>query len=255
MIEEIQGLLDEYIFWLKDKTTLRQIDKRWVEITTPYLDRHNDYLQIYAKQDNNKFLLTDDGYIIEDLLQNGCKLDSKKRKALLRMTLNGFGVQLDSNALITHATTKTFALQKHNLIQAMLAVNDLFYLAAPVVENLFLEDVMEWLDLHNIRYIQNIKLSGASGYDHVFDFAIPKSSQQPERLLRAINRPVRDTAESFVMAWIDTKEVRPPDSKAYAFLNDREKEVPSVVSEALGSYNIQPVYWSQRETFQDELAV
>jgi hypothetical protein len=49
MITEMQGLIDKYLAWLKDKTSLRQIDD-WVEITTPYLDRHNDYLQIYAKQ-------------------------------------------------------------------------------------------------------------------------------------------------------------------------------------------------------------
>lgn len=254
MINEIQNLLDEYIHWLKDKTKLRQVNEKWIEITTPYLDRHNDYLQLYAKREQDKFFLTDDGYIIQDLVQNGCKLDSKKRKALLRMTLNGFGIRLDNNNLVTYATTKTFALQKHNLIQAMLAVNDLFYLAAPIVENLFLEDVMEWLDLHGIRYIQNVKFTGATGYDHVFDFAIPKSNQQPERLLRAINRPIRETVESFAWAWVDTKEVRLPESRAYAFLNDTEKTVSSVITEALKSCEIQPVYWSQRESYREELA-
>lgn len=43
MIQEIQNLLAAYHTWLKDKTALRQIDQ-WVEITTPYLDRHNDLL-------------------------------------------------------------------------------------------------------------------------------------------------------------------------------------------------------------------
>jgi len=166
MINEIQKLLNEYLNWLSDKTMLRQIDK-WVEITTPYLDRHNDYLQIYAKQENGRYLLSDDGYIIQDLIQSGCKLDSKKRKDLLQITLNGFGVQLKDNVLTLYATPSNFALQKHNLIQAMLAVNDLFYLAAPVVENLFLEDVTSWLDLHDIRYIHNVKFTGATGYDHV----------------------------------------------------------------------------------------
>ena len=53
MIEEVQVLLDRYVAWLKDKSTLRQIDD-WVQITTPYLDRHNDYLQIYAKRQNGR---------------------------------------------------------------------------------------------------------------------------------------------------------------------------------------------------------
>ena len=68
MMNEIQDLLDAYHAWLKDRTALRRIEE-WVEITTPYLDRHNDYLQIYAKRANGGLLLTDDGYTIEDLEQ------------------------------------------------------------------------------------------------------------------------------------------------------------------------------------------
>ena len=253
MIGEIQKLLNEYLSWLSDKTKLRQIDK-WVEITTPYLDRHNDYMQIYAKQENGRFLLSDDGYIIQDLIQTGCKLDSKKRKDLLQMTLNGFGVKLKDDVLTTYATPNNFALQKHNLIQAMLAVNDLFYLAVPVIESLFLEDVTEWLDLHEIRYIRNVKSTGATGYDHVFDFAIPKSRKKPERILKAINRPGRDTAESLVWGWVDTREVRSPDSLAYAILNDTEKTLAADVSDALSNYEITPVPWSQRENYREELA-
>jgi hypothetical protein len=103
MIQEIQRLMDAYHAWLKDKSVLRQIDD-WVEITTPYLDRHNDYIQIYAKRANSGFLLTDDGYTIDDLEQSGCKLESRKRQDLLKMTLNGFGVQLDGKALQVHAS-------------------------------------------------------------------------------------------------------------------------------------------------------
>jgi hypothetical protein len=98
MITEMQALIDRYVACLKDKTSLRQVDD-WIEITTPYLDRHNDYLQLYAKRMNGGFLLTDDGYVIEDLQQSGCKLDRPKRQALLRLTLGGFGVRLKQNAL------------------------------------------------------------------------------------------------------------------------------------------------------------
>ena len=44
MLSEIKELLDNYSLWLRDKTTLLQIDENWVEITTPFLDRHNDYI-------------------------------------------------------------------------------------------------------------------------------------------------------------------------------------------------------------------
>jgi len=147
MIQDIQRLMDAYHAWLKDQSTLRQIDA-WVEITTPYLDRHNDYVQIYAKRSNGGFTLTDDGYTLEDLQQTGCKLDSRKRQDLLKMTLNGFGVQLEGSALQVHAAPESFAVRKHNLVQAILAVNDMFYLAVPMVASLFYEDVVAWLDLH-----------------------------------------------------------------------------------------------------------
>jgi hypothetical protein len=60
-VVEIEQLLKNYREWLKDKTTLRQIDGSWVEITTPYLDRHNDALQIYVRRENGTFVLTDEG--------------------------------------------------------------------------------------------------------------------------------------------------------------------------------------------------
>jgi hypothetical protein len=253
MIGEIQALIEKYVAWLKHKTILRQLDDS-VEITTPYLDRHNDYLQIYAKRDNGGFLLTDDGYIMADLEQSGCPLDSEKRQALLKMTLNGFGVKLNHDHMETRASADNFALRKHNLVQAMLAVNDLFYLAAPIVTSLFFEDVVTWLDVSEIRYTPKVKFTGKSGYDHLFDFVIPKSQRKPERIIRAINRPNKDTAESLVFSWIDTKEVRPADSHAYAFLNDTEGPVPQGVVDALRSYDVASVPWSQREQAKQELA-
>ncbi|MDZ7362743.1 MAG: DUF1829 domain-containing protein [candidate division KSB1 bacterium] len=251
MIQEIQKLLDTYVSWLKDKTTLRQVND-WIEITTPYLDRHNDYLQIYAKRQNGGYLLTDDGYILDDLQQSGCKLESVKRQALLRLTLNGFGAQLNEGRLEIHASADNFALRKHSLIQAMLAVNDMFYLAVPMVASLFYEDVVAWLDLYEIRYTPKVKFTGKSGFDHLFDFVIPKSRRYPERILHTINRPSRDTAQALAFAWIDTKEVRPPDSKAYAFLNDSEQTISLSVLEALRNYDVNPVLWTKREEVRQQ---
>lgn len=225
-VAEIQKLMDDYLAWVRDKTTLREVNGSWVEITTPYLDRHNDALQIYARLENGGLLLTDDSYIIHDLEMSGCKLDTGKRQDLLKMTLNGFGVKQNKDALEIHATAENFPMRKHNLIQAMLAVNDLFYLAQPMVASLFLEDVIAWLEENEVRYTPKVKFTGISGYDHLFDFVIPKSRRQPERIVQAINRPTRDTAESFMHKWSDTREVRSPESKAYAVLNDRSNPFP-----------------------------
>ncbi|HUY92221.1 MAG TPA: DUF1829 domain-containing protein [Pirellulales bacterium] len=254
MIEDVKQLLDAHWKWLRDKTQLRQLTNQWVEITTPYLDRHNDMLQIYAKRINGGFQLTDDGYTINDLIHSGCYLDSPKRKQLLKTTLAGFGVEDNGGRLEVHATEENFPLRKHSLIQAMLAVNDLFFLAVPVVSSLFYEDVQSWLDEHEVRYTPHVKFTGKSGYDHLFEFVIPKSRKQPERILQTINRPNRDNAEAFAFKWIDTKDVRSAESKAYAILNDQEHSISSGVFEALYNYDIHPVAWSLRDQVEAELA-
>jgi len=118
---------------------------------------------------------------------------------------------------------------------------------------LFYEDVVEWLDVNDIRYTPNVKFTGKSGYDHLFDFVIPKSRKEPERVIQTITRPSRDTAEAAAWKWIDTKDVRSPDSRAYAFLNDEEQKVPGGVVEALTNYQMIPVLWSGREAIKTEL--
>lgn len=247
-------LVTRYYDWLKAKTVWRDING-WAEITTPYLDRHNDYIQIYLKRTGDEYVLTDDGYTIDDLVQSGCALDTPRRKALLQSTLNGFGVQLGENsALEVKATRETFALRKHSLLQAILAVNDLFYVARSNVENFFFEDVALWLDNADIRYTPRVSFVGHSRYTHQFDFAIPKSRSQPERILRVINNPNKDNAQSTAFAWVDTKEVRPLGSVAFAILNDRDHGISDAVTEALTSYEINPLPWSKREEFRARLA-
>jgi hypothetical protein len=253
MIDEIRGLMNEYIDWLQSKSILRQVDTNWIEITTPYLDRHNDYLQIYVRKlDNGEYLLTDDGYILDDLKLSGCALETPKRVGLLHTTLNGFGARLNEDALEVRAPRNAFALRKHNLIQAMLAVNDLFYLATPTVASIFKEDVISWLDENGVRYTLNAKFTGKSGYDHRFDFVIPRSHIEPERILQAMNRPNRNTASALNYAWLDTKEVRTPDAKVYAIIND-VAGIPSAVADALGNYDIRTIPWSQRQNSLEAL--
>ena len=129
-----------------------------------------------------------------------------------------------------------------------------FYLAGPVVASLFLEDVTAWLDLNDIRYTPRVKFSGKSGYDHLFDFVIPSSKRRPERIVQAINRSYRDTAEAIAFSWIDTKEVRPANSQAYVLLNDSEHTPSGSVIDALKNYDVRPVLWSKRGDVREELA-
>lgn len=246
-VNEIARLVEQYQSWLKDKTTLKSVHADWVEISTPFLDRRNDFIQLYARSDAGGYQITDDGNTIRDLELSGCNLDTPKRKALLQVVLNGFRVEEKHDVLSVRASADNFAARKHALIQAILAVNDMFYLATPTVLSLFKEDVQKWLEFSEIRFVPNIQFIGKTGYIHHFDFAIPASRAAPERIIKAIGNPNKDAALAYVTSWIDTSDQRPEKSQALAVLNDNGRTVGAPVLDALKQYDISPVLWSQRD--------
>jgi hypothetical protein len=255
--DEINDLLNNYYQWLKDRTLFKQIGSsdglEWVEITTPHLDRHNDYVQIYVRKENNNYIITDDGYIISDLRASGCVLDSQRRQELLKITLAGFGVKLCDSTLVVSATYEDFPMKKHNMIQAMQTVNDMFYLASPHIENLFFEDVTQWLDVSEVRYTPRVTFKGKSGYDNFFDFVIPKSRTKGERILQTLSNPKKDSAKDLIFKWHDTKDTRTNDSQLFVLMNDAERAVSGSVVDAFNNYQLNPVLWSKRNVFKREL--
>ncbi len=253
MTQQCSKLVDAYLKWLRKNITTSEVNGT-CEITTPFLDRHNDHLQIYVRKENGSLLLSDDSYVLNDLRLSGCTLETPRRKHLLNSILAGFGVTVDGDEIITHAQFTDFPQKKHALLQAMLAVNDLFAVAKPHVLSLFLEDVAQFLDAHAVRYTEGIQFTGKSGFIHKFDFAIPASKTAPERLLRAINQPGKDAATSAIFSWTDIKDLRKAKARMYAVLNDSDRSVSTDVMEALRSYEIQPILWSHRHNYAQELA-
>lgn len=241
-----------YINWLKENIEINSVGK-YVEISTPFLDRHNDHLQIYVKQDDNKLFLTDDGYILSDLEMSGCSISTPRRKAALKTILNGAGISLVGDELTTEATIETFASRKHALLQTMLSVNDIFLLAQSNVASIFLEDIKIFLDTHDIRYIASVPLFGKSGLSHSFDFAIPSSRKSPERLVKAVNHLTREKTDAILFSWEDIKETRKPDAVLFAFINDEEKTISQDIENAFTKYGVQPVFWSKRNEYLEKL--
>lgn len=248
MNDEILKLIQEHSRWLRDKTVTKEIpDSEWTEITTPYLDRHNDQLQILVRKSGNDFELTDGGYILSDLELSGCALDTKKRQSLLQSTLNGLGVRNIDGVLTVTASSDSFPIKKHFLIQAMLSVNDLFVAVAPTVASFFTEDVKRWFDENDIRYTSSLKLEGKSGLTHYFEFIIPHSRTSPERVVQLMNRPNRQGVIGAIFRWIDTKDYREPEAQGITFLNDDEKSVKTSMLATLEQYTLKPILWSKRD--------
>lgn len=252
--QECTFLINAYVDWLHKGLSVKNLEEA-CELTTPFLDRHNDHLQIYAIKKGGKIILSDDGYILSDLRTSGLDLNSSKRKVVLETMLNGFGVKSDNRQLFIEASQKNLGHRLHSLVQAMLAVNDMFVMAQPRVTGFFWEDVKKFFDEHEIRYSPRVKISGRSGFDQAIDFLIPKSQISPERIIQIINAPNKNTIGTYLFTLEDTRAVRDNGlSQAYAFLNDTGRKIGGDIIEALEAYKVIPALWSKRETYISALA-
>lgn len=229
---------------------------QYTQISTPFLDRHNDHIQLYIKKlESGGLLLSDGGYTINDLMMCGCDImSSPKRKTILTGVLNGHGVKMEKDEILTVANYNNFPQKKHSLLQAVLSVNDMFFLSQSQVVNVFLEDVQVFLDTHYIPYVADAQFNGSSGLSHIFQYTIPASRTRPERFVKAINDVSRDKIDSTLFAWGDIKELRKPGAQLYVILNDTEKNIRSEWENALSNYGATPMRWTQRENYIEELA-
>ncbi|MCM3196280.1 DUF1829 domain-containing protein [Priestia megaterium] len=249
-----ENLKKSYVDWLNTKITYKDLEAGTIEITTPFLDRHNDRLQIYAiPQQDDTIKLTDDGYILSDLFLSGFELrGSKKRQQMFNTIINGYGVSFDKeyDELFVVASFQDFPQKKHMLIQAMMTVNDMFMTVKATVSSLFAEDVGNFLHQNNIRYNENVFLAGKSGYTHNFNYLIPPFKDAPERVVHTMNSPNKSTLSNILFSWGDTREIRNQQnykSELYVFINDQDKNVDSSLENAFKIEGIHPVLWSKRK--------
>ncbi len=250
---EHENLLSEYFKWLKEQYIGANLTNA-VEITTPFLDQHNDNIQLYVEKENSALVISDDCYTLNNLKMSGCDLDTDKRKEILYSILTSFGIKLDDDKLFIEATKQSFPKKMHAFLQAVMAINDLFVLARPTIENIFKEDVETFLSANNIRFFPSFKLPGKSGFDYLFHFAIPGVQNSPDKIIQAINNPSKQNTMLLLGQWQDVNHIRPKSTLLYPVLNYQNHKISDEVLAAYTEYNAKPILWSERKKYIKELA-
>lgn len=239
--------VDEYLRWLKNSITEKELEN-CIEITTPFLDRHNDWIQIYIEEKNDNIYLTDDGYTIEDLITCGCDITTPTRKKLLQRIVNGYGIKIsDNNELYTSTTPSFFPQKKHALIQCMMAINDLYMTSRSNTISIFADEIKDFFNEKNVIYSQDVSFVGQTGFNHKFDFLVPKIKDKKETIIKSINSPTKDKVLLTLFQWEDTQKTRADDSQLIIFLNDNKK-IPGNIIESCNSYKTIPIPWGKRDS-------
>lgn len=242
---ECNDFVSAYATWLVGGVTAACLPGgAGCEITTPFLDRHNDHLQVYVVPRAGGFELTDDGHVLTDLKAAGFELNTPKRTEAVQVVLNGFDVQRDGNRLVSGGGAETIGERMHYFVQAMLAVGDMHVMGRPSVASYFKEDVGEFFDAAGVRYVTDTILKGKSGLGHPIDFVIPKSDKRPERFVQTISDRNKNAFRSCLLTLSDTREARGGDSEAYVMLG--KGVIHTIDTSAMNFFRVKPVPWSAR---------
>jgi hypothetical protein len=244
---DIQKMIDDYTNWLKSEITVARFGE-YYELTTPYLDRFNDYFQIYVKQElGGSMTITDDGYVINNLISSGMKFKSgTKRKIMLDRIIKNFSLRLDGNAIVATATASNFPQKKHQMVQAMLYIDDMFELSSENVKDFFIEDIETFFNSNDIFFTLDFSLLGKTGSIYTYDFHFQRTRNQSERFCRALNKVNESNRNMTIFNWIDTQEKRNHEGELIAILND-ENLIDAAHIDALESYDIKSVLFSKRQ--------
>lgn len=215
--------IKEYTDWLYNSMIQSKISDNLFEVTTPFLDRHNEYTQIYISYlPNGEIEVNDYGYTLDDLRMSGFDFKTEKRKNMLNQIINGFGVGIRDGFIYARTSDiNRLAETKHKVLQAMIYVNDMFILNRSNVQSLFTQDVRSYFDNYEIYYTDNVHLIGKSKFTHNFAYILQRNKNNPERTVKLMNHSDRKDAYSSIMfSWTDTLPTRKPDSKLIVLLND-----------------------------------
>ncbi len=248
----INALMEDYYAFLKEKTLVTVSNSStWVEISTPFVGLFNDTVDIYAKKEGNKIILSDDGNTLRDLELSGLEITrSPKRKEILDRILINYGVRINNEELTTEATERDFPQKKLNLISAISETSDMYYLAKHTVASVFREDVKAYLDEQELIYTPYFISKGSTGLEFTFDFQI--AYRNTEIVIKSFNSVNKMNLPHFLFTWDDIKKVREQQTQkeiiGLAVINDIDREVSDEYLSALDNKGAQYILWSQRHT-------
>ena len=246
---EINQLISEYSLWLKSKISVAKYGETY-ELTTPFLDRYNDFLQIYVTPNKDgELILTDGGYIIDNLQASGVTLKQGSKKLnRINQIAKIFGLNIDNNYCITVVSKESqFPQKKHAMGQAMLAIDELYETEPKAEKDFFVEDVKAYFDSNSIYYSDGVAFEGKSGSTATYDLLFQRNKNHPERLCNIVSRMTESSRNMMIFNWLDIAPVRKSDSMLIVIMNDISHEIEQKNITAMESYNITPALFSEPE--------
>ncbi|WP_374027696.1 DUF1828 domain-containing protein [Bdellovibrio bacteriovorus] len=234
-----------YLEWLVKHTSVES-EGEWQEVTLPFLDRHNDHIQIYIKRSvAGEFIFSDGGATLSNLTMSGFT-KTQRRAQILGTILRGFDTKLNENNQIwTQASSENIGYKFQSFLQTILSTDNLGYFSEENVKSMFFEDVSAWLSQNEISYISGKEFKGKSGYTVDFPFYIPGKAKTLPSVIQLIGNP-KVPFKPLLFEWIDSEASRGR-AQSFTIINDDQIKPSKKLFQAFEKYEIEPILWSERD--------
>lgn len=128
-MENINDFAKNYLNFLKSNLSVKKIETAH-EIVLPFEDHIGDSIvcYVYDKKENGMFLVSDDGYIINNLIDTGMNIGKKssRRKTIEQICMLS-GVSLsDDNEMTVLSSEEDLPSKVHQLAMAMLQIDSIY---------------------------------------------------------------------------------------------------------------------------------
>lgn len=117
---DVTEKLEEYIDWFKVETSVRKLGE-YYEISVPFLDKNNDYIQFYMKFQNTEILFTDGGETINALKMDGSFCNEEKQQNI-NTILQQHHVYLAEDEFQLSVAVDKFVIGMHEFLQCMIEI-------------------------------------------------------------------------------------------------------------------------------------
>jgi len=246
---EIDELIDAFSKWVKDETQI-EIKGEYAVIDTPFMDPLNDLIRLYLKKENaDSWILSDMGQTIQNLKM--MEVNVERVSPIIEDNIRINGVEVREGEILTEFRKNQFAQKKFDLINAIIHISDLYELRSSGRINIFKQIVFEFFEGEQIPITPDIRITGKSGLNYHFDFAIPRFNGTPEKLAKIVNTPTKQVIEAVLFEWSDVRGLRRPGTQGLAILND-ENPVSRSLTDAMKENNVIPMPWSQKDSYINE---
>ncbi|MBE9126038.1 MULTISPECIES: DUF1828 domain-containing protein [unclassified Coleofasciculus] len=230
----------------------------FIRIRTPYLYPDGDVIDVFLKEKDGQYVLTDLGETLRWLrMQTISPKRSEKQEILIQDTLLTHGVERYRGMLILRIKKEeNLASAVIRLSQAAFRVSDIWFTFKTRAFESIIEEVAEFLKESKIPFEQNKKFKGRSGRSRKVDFYTQHARHNAliDVLSTGSRAAANSRADNVFTAWSDLSYLKENgNSSQFISLFDDSFDVWSSENIRLLEEVSDLAYWSRRQEFKEML--